>query len=122
MDLQHLSHFARRVSIVKGRGRLFTILFSFSLLHGAFAISSFSDLSNDYNNGSNLRARAWYRKDYFKSGGTSQADYYTGKPPPEAGRTLSTYLRVLMAAVAGGRCLCPFEFQLMARRGHFGTP
>jgi len=29
--------------------------------------------------------------------------------------------RVLPAVVTDGRCLCPFEFQLMARRGHFGT-
>lgn len=37
----------------------------------------------------------------------------------EGGRTVE--YRVLPAVVTGGRCLCPFEFQLMARRGHFGT-
>lgn len=35
------------------------------------------------------------------------------------GRTLEC--RVLPTVVTDGRCLCPFEFQLMARRGHFGT-
>ena len=28
---------------------------------------------------------------------------------------------ILLALTALARCLCPFEFQLMARRGHFGT-
>lgn len=37
----------------------------------------------------------------------------------EGGRTLEC--RVLPTVVTDGRCLCPFEFQLMARRGHFGT-
>lgn len=51
--------------------------------------------------------------------GTSTEGAIRSETAAEGGQTLEC--RVLPAMVTGGRCLCPFEFQLMARRGHFGT-
>lgn len=60
-----------------------------------------------------------YRKDFVKQNYTSCGQTIRLETTREDGRTLEC--RVLPTVVTDGRCLCPFEFQLMACRGHFGT-